>query len=81
LFLPAPLWEKGRGKGSNKKSRPWLGRLFALAVVVYLLALTVAILTENRSLIIRTTRRTTIREMLKIGYIWLVGISPDYRQK
>jgi len=38
LFLPT---------NGDKKSRPWLGRLFAFAKVCYFLTLTVAILTTN----------------------------------
>ncbi len=39
--------------------------------VIYFFTLTVAILTTNKSLIIRTTIRMTIRERLKIEFIWL----------
>ncbi len=39
--------------------------------VFYFFTLTVAILTTYRSLIIRTTIRMTIRERLKIEFIWL----------
>ena len=46
--------------------------------VFYFFTLTVAILTENLSLIIRTTTRMTIRERL-IKFILASGISPDYR--
>ena len=53
-----------------------------LQVCVYF-ALTFAIPTTSRSLIIRTARRTTIiRERAKIeGVILAVDISPDYRLK
>jgi len=53
-----------------------------MQVCVYF-ALTLAIPTTSRSLIIRTARRTTIiRERLKIeGVILALGISPDYRRK
>jgi hypothetical protein len=48
-------------------------------VCVYF-ALTVAIPTRSRSLIIRTARTTTIRERAKIEwFILAVEISPDYR--
>jgi hypothetical protein len=44
-------------------------------------AFTTAIPTTNRSLIIRTEIRTTIRERLKIeAFILLTDISPDYRR-
>jgi len=44
-------------------------------------AFTVAIPITNRSLIIRTEIRMTIRERLKIEvFILAAGISPDYRQ-
>ena len=53
-----------------------------LQVCVYF-ALTLAIPTTSRSLIIRTARRTTItREREKIeGVILALDISPDYRHK
>ena len=53
-----------------------------LQVCVYF-ALTFAIPTTSRSLIIRTARRTTIiRERANIeGVILAVDISPDYRLK
>ena len=47
--------------------------------VCYFFTLTVAILTETRSLIRRTTITMTISERLKIGLILALGISPDYR--
>jgi len=56
--------------------------LCVYAGVFYFFALTSAILTTSRSLIIRTARRTTImRERLKIEFILSISISPDYRQK
>jgi len=70
MFLSfAPLFircEKERGWG-NKKSRPWLGRLCVHSVIYF--ALTVAILTKNGSLIIRTARTTTIRERLEMKFM------------
>ncbi len=50
--------------------------LCVYAGVCYFFTLTGAILTTNRSLIIRTTIRTTIRERLKIGFIWLQVFRP-----
>jgi len=46
---------------------------------VFYFTFTFAILTETRSLIIRTSIRTTIRERAKIEFILASGISPDYR--
>ena len=46
---------------------------------VFYFTFTFAILTETRSLIIRTSIRTTIRERVNIGFILALGISPDYR--
>jgi hypothetical protein len=46
---------------------------------VFYFTFTFAILTETRSLIIRTSIRTTIRERVNIGFILASGISPDYR--
>jgi hypothetical protein len=48
--------------------------------VCYFFTLTVAILTESRSLIIRTTITMTIRERLNSELMLAEGISPDYRQ-
>lgn len=44
--------------------------------VCYFLTLTGAILTENRSLIIRTAIRMTIREREKVAFIWLWVFRP-----
>jgi hypothetical protein len=53
----------------NKKSRLWLGGFYVYGSVFYFFTLTVAILTENNPLIIRTTIRMVIRERYKIVLI------------
>jgi len=50
---------------SGNKKPPVVRAAFAFTQVCYFFTLTVAILTETRSLIIRTTITMTIRERLK----------------
>ena len=53
------------------KKPPGVRAAFCICLgVFYFFTLSVAILTTKKSLIIRTTIRMTIRERLKIEFIW-----------
>jgi hypothetical protein len=57
--------------GAQQKEPPMArAALCTYEGVCYFFTLTNAILTENRSLIIRTAKMTIIREMEKIVFIW-----------
>jgi hypothetical protein len=71
LRLPSPLRRGVGGEVKIKKEPPVVRAALRTYSVIYF-ALTVAILTENNPLIIRTTRTTTIRERLnKDGFMGL----------
>jgi hypothetical protein len=62
---------EGEGQGEVTKKPPVVrAALCTYSGVCYFFTLTVAILTETRSLIIRTTITMTIRERPKIELIW-----------
>jgi len=69
-LLPSPK-RRGAGGEVQVKKEPLVVRaaLCTCLGVCYFFTLTVAILTETRSLIIRTTITMTIRERLKIELI------------